>query len=189
MVRGFFFVTLFLLTAGCYTFRVPATIDDSTIATVGKSKHTIELVMDQVYREFKSTDRGHPLADPQTYDIGPALTELTERYFKQGFPSVIVSEREESMSVPAVNFLVQPFVARFSNKVTMFPMQQTLGMELGAVVSTPEGRKIGSVSGSAVDTHSVAAIRASETRISAILGTVIQAALAQLVNNVIGIIE
>jgi len=62
-------------------------------------------------------------------------------------------------------------------------------MELGAIVFTPQGPQIGSVRGSAADTHSVAFIRDDETRISTILGTVIQKALAQLANNVIGIIE
>jgi hypothetical protein len=142
----------------------------------------------QFYREFKSTDRGHPLADPQTYEIGPGLAELTERYFKRGFASVTVSERVESISVPVVDFLVRPVVARFSNELEMFPTQQTLGMELGAIVSTPQGPQIGSVRGSAADTHSVAFIRDDEKRISTILGTVIQKALAH-VNNVIGVIE
>ena len=189
MKRIFLSLVLFLVTSGCYTFRVPATIDGATIATVGKNNHSIGLVMDQAYRMFESRDRGHALADPQTYEIGPALAELTEWYFKGAFASVIVLEQVKSISTPHIEFLVQPSVARFKNELTMFPTQQTLDIELSAVVLSPQGAQIGSVRGSASDTHSVAFIRDDEKRISSILGTVIQKALAQLVNNVIGFIE
>jgi hypothetical protein len=156
---------------------------------VEKNNHSIALVMDQAYRVFESRDRGHALADPQTYEIGPALSELTEQYFKAAFASVTVLERVELVSAPHIEFFVQPTVANFKNKLTMFPTQQTLDIELNAVVLSPQGAQIGSVRGSASDTHSVAFIRDDEKRISSILGTVIQKGLAQLVNNVVGFIQ
>lgn len=189
-MRAFSSFVLLLLTAGCsYTFRVPATVNEPTIAIVGKSNHAIVLVMDQAYREFKSTDRGHSVADNQTYEIGPALAELTEHYFKRAFASVTILERGESISETSIDFLIQPSMTHFDNEITMFPTRQTLDVQLSATVSTPRGVTIGSVQGSASDTHSIAFLRDDEERISSILGAVIQKALSKLVHNVIRLIE
>lgn len=168
------------VSTGCHTIRPTAFADLEERSQIARKPGRICLVMDQAYRNYTSTDRGHWAADPQTYPLGTALLNLTEQYFRLGFESVTPVE-----SVPAdaseFDAVVQVSVLKFDNELTIAPTTQTLTIDLGAAISSSDGKPIGEPVHAYVRRKRSMKLLGSDAIISRTLSDTIQEALVQLV--------
>jgi len=120
--------------AGCHTIHPVAQPDSALLKSISPKSAKIGLVLDSVYRDYKSKDRGDMFADPQTYLIGQALVPLTTAYFEKAFQSVSVYETlPNKLELHGEGYVIRPRIREFDNELIGFSEQEisvTLAAEI-----------------------------------------------------------
>jgi hypothetical protein len=123
-----------ILLSGCHTIRPISMPQETLISAVPSIQQNVGLIIDDDYRNFVSKDRGNPLADPQRYMVGEALTPLTEAYFKRSASKInTFSDLEEirsSSEKDGADVYVYLKVLQFDNTVRL--TEQRIDVQLAA---------------------------------------------------------
>ena len=173
-----------LTLCGCHVYIPTTTLDGNVFSGVKTTNTKIILVIDETYNQFTSYDRGHWLADPQKYILGPALEELTLAYFRQAFSvqSVLGSRPATSQPIP----LIELRVPLFRQDLGLTSAIRRLTLELEAVLVDPitnQDRR--SFRASATTEHFIDTLgRNNQAITNEVLGETIQKALAGLIHRV-----
>ncbi len=178
-------VVLVLPLAGCWTYRANSDAKQTKLIKLPKRSENVALVMDADYREYAKKDRGHAIADPQTYELGESLTQLTETYFAAVFPSVLsVRDWEELDSETDVDLIVTMGVEHFDNDLDLFVLgatRQHFTIHLDAVVSTSDRVRVGTFRGQVKETREDSGMFwETSDSVEYTLGLAIQEALSRL---------
>lgn len=119
---------------GCHTIRPLSVPESSILQEVPRIDEKVGLILDDAYKSYISKDRGNPLADPQKYLVGEALTPLTEAYFEQAVPDLAIYENLDDAKLTAdeqkADFYVHLKILQFDNTVRL--TEQRIDVELAA---------------------------------------------------------
>jgi hypothetical protein len=149
-------VAFALIGSGCvHRIQPSVAVDARKLAAIERRPERIHLVITKEYRSYASTDRGHALADPQRYEIGPALSEVTKRYFRAAFCQVTIGT-DIAAAAPPSDFAVVPELRDFDNRLT-FQDRQHFTLSLGASIVAAKGaRGLAMAEARASTEHSIA---------------------------------
>jgi hypothetical protein len=183
-----FFVALTVLSvlaSGCHTIR-PATLAEGVyLDNLPSSSHKVLLVMNENYRTYVSHDRGNDAADPQTYEIGEALTPLTEVFFKRAYPQVETTDRMPRVTdLEKWDFVICPKVEFFNNDLGAISLKQSIQVGLSAEMFDSRFNSLPGISstGQSDGSIGIAAVMIGSTKKSGrIVSMALQDALAGLI--------
>jgi hypothetical protein len=159
--------------------------DAETADAVGRSASSIRLVLDEPYRTYNSTQRGHWSATGQWYVVGPPLARLTADLFRRGFAetSIAWSAGDPPAENASPAYTVHPRVREFKNHIVASEPSQTLSISLEAEIRAPEGTAVGTVEGTGSDTRILASAFVWDYEIAIALRRAIEPALLELVDE------
>jgi hypothetical protein len=159
--------------------------DADTADAVGRSNASIRLVLDEPYRTYTSTQRGHWSATGQWYVVGPPLARLTAELFRRGFAetSIAWSAADPPTENASPAYTVHPRIREFVNDIRAQEPSQTLSISVEAEIRAPDGRSLGTVQGDGSDTRVLTSAFVWDYEIAIALRRAIEPALLELLQE------
>lgn len=127
VINSAFLVVSLILFSGCaalfgWKIHAPGLLSQDYYRRVLPASGRVALYLPDEVLQYKSTNRGGALADPQTYFVGEAFTPMILEAFQRGFQEFIVFETEPDavmMRRYVVQRLVVVRIRALKNRVTL----------------------------------------------------------------------
>ena len=169
---------LALSSIACHTFKPAGVAEPYRLEAVPSSRVLMKLVLSEPYATYVSRDMGHALADPQKYELGPALVALTRAHFGRAF-ALVPNAAPGAVSVPW-EYAAEPKVHFFDNILSMDGPTQSIRIEVRARMRSRDDRALSEVWARGEDTHSIGALSVDVAETEKFLNDVLDATVARL---------
>ena len=173
-------VLLGMFALGCHTIHPPSTIHGQIRAGVSEGDIPVRLDASEEFATFESRDRGHPLADPQKYVLGPGLVNYTQHYLDRAF--TLVPETASAGQRAAWKYTIAPEVTSFDNTVKFGASVQILSLGLQATILDREGNQVATVRSDVEEARSITMLETAGSS-APFFGEVMELAVADLVQS------
>jgi hypothetical protein len=163
---------------GCHTFQPAGIPRPGRLEAVPSSDVPVRLVINEPFAEYESRDSGHPLADPQRYELGPALVSLCEAHFSRAFALIPASDNGPTKI--EWEYAIEPKVEWFDNLLETSGPTQRIRIELRARIRSRDDPLVSEVWARGQDTHPVGTLTVDVPETERFLNEVLDATVARL---------